>query len=373
MGAENLVLSSKPPETVINIIKAIKGSKAILNNGAFLYTSGISDIKIEGNTITIYRSVQHSRISVDYTLATLDKHGTTTAEGLVDHWQTNNFFFDVGGGSIFTAWEGEVEFRENLPITAGIPLLGALYLVQKPTTILLGAYQTSKSGLYIKDSDTGSLNNWRRLNVKVRFTSEEFKIVDSDDQSKQLSHDVSAFSTGINRTLQWRDRGGVPAFLDDIPIPVSQRAVFLQASAELNQFFPSAGVDTKISVNTIDSNNIIGLSNSEITFEQEGQYAMIATARSFSFAFSAARRFYLIAQQFNGSAWLDVVNGTSFAQIPVFTAKMVILNLSIRITNINQKVRLMGRVDGTEVIIINSPADSNTVACRVSIFKIGEL
>lgn len=75
---------------------------------------------------------------------------------------------DGGAGSgsgTGTGWDGQVEYRANLPITVGVPPIGSIYLVEKPTTFL--GITTYQSGLYIKDSDTGSLSDWRRLNIAV--------------------------------------------------------------------------------------------------------------------------------------------------------------------------------------------------------------
>lgn len=121
-----------------------------------------------------------------------------------------------GGGS-GTGWQGQVEFRSDLPITLGNPAIGDVYLVEKPTTILLGIYTTYQSGLYIRDFNNGNLNDWRRLNVKVKFTDSEFAIVNAIDQSKQARFDVSLVAAAATRIHQLQDKNGVVAHISDIP------------------------------------------------------------------------------------------------------------------------------------------------------------
>ncbi len=128
-----------------------------------------------------------------------------------------------GGGGTGTGWDGQVEFRADLPITLVTPLIGSIFLVEKPTTILFGAYTTYQSGLYLKEADTGSLNDWRRLNIKLKFTDGQFAIVSSADESKQAKFDLSLITTGTTRTLTIQDADGVLAFKTGI------QAFFLEA------------------------------------------------------------------------------------------------------------------------------------------------
>ena len=120
------------------------------------------------------------------------------------------------GGGTGTGWSGQVEFRANLPITLGTPAIGEVYLVEKPTTILLGVYTTYQSGLYIRDFNTGALSDWRKLNVKVKFLDSEFAVVSVGDESKQAKLDISLLTTATTRTLQVPDKDGIIALTSDI-------------------------------------------------------------------------------------------------------------------------------------------------------------
>ena len=121
-----------------------------------------------------------------------------------------------GGGGSGTGWDGQVEFRGDLPITVGTPAVGSIYLVEKPTTILLGAYTTYQSGLYFRDLNNGNLSDWRRLNIKIKFTDGEFKVVGVADESKVLQFDVSSIATSTTRTASWQNSSGIVAWLSDI-------------------------------------------------------------------------------------------------------------------------------------------------------------
>jgi hypothetical protein len=129
------------------------------------------------------------------------------ATGIVIHGDDN------GGGSGI-GWDGQVEFRSDLPITIGIPPVGSIYLVEKKTTLF--GFTTYQSGLYIKELDTGSLNDWRRLNIKVTFQDNEFTIVKAADNSSKAQFDLSLLSTSTTRVLTVQDKDGTIALLSDI-------------------------------------------------------------------------------------------------------------------------------------------------------------
>ena len=129
-------------------------------------------------------------------------------------WARANLGFKSASGGSGAGWDDQVEFRSDLPITLNTPQIGSIYLVEKPTTILLGAFTTYQSGLYIRDFNNGNLNDWRRLNVKVKFTDTEFRIVKASDQSKQAQFDLNLISA--NRSLTIQDKDGTIALVGDI-------------------------------------------------------------------------------------------------------------------------------------------------------------
>ena len=119
-----------------------------------------------------------------------------------------------GGGGTGTGWNGQVEFRSNLPITLGTPAVGEIYLVEKKTTLL--GFTTYQSGLYRRDNNTGALSDWRRLNVKIQFTDSEFTIVSAADTSKRAKFDVSLVTASTTRTYIYPDKNGTIALLSDV-------------------------------------------------------------------------------------------------------------------------------------------------------------
>ena len=97
-----------------------------------------------------------------------------------------------GSGGSGTGWDGQVEFRADLPVTIGIPAIGEVWLVEKPTKVLgITIYQ---SGLYIKDSDTGSLSDWRRLNIAVTIYNSDNEI----NSNRNVGGGTSRFSMAFN-------------------------------------------------------------------------------------------------------------------------------------------------------------------------------
>ena len=175
-----------------------------------------------------------------------------------------------GGGGSGTGWTGQVEFRADLPITIGNPAIGTIYLVEKPTKILLGAYTTYQSGLYIRDFNTGALSDWRKLNVKVKFTDSEFAIVNAIDESKQAKFDLSLVTTSTTRTYNYPDKNGTIALLSDITGGANDK-VKVSANDTTEGYLEDKiiGAASNISITTIndgaDEDSQIDLINTAVT------------------------------------------------------------------------------------------------------------
>jgi hypothetical protein len=131
--------------------------------------------------------------------------------GLVIH-------LDSQGSGTGTGWDGTVNTRNDLPVTIGSPVVGSIYLAKFPIKIGTGilSYTWWQSGLYIRDTDLGSLSDWRRLNTKVKFTDSEFAIVSSANTDKQVRFDSSGITGFTQRTLTFQDKDGTIALLSDI-------------------------------------------------------------------------------------------------------------------------------------------------------------
>jgi len=144
-----------------------------------------------------------------------DPNGVTFTDATLRDFARENLGKTSGGGS-GTGWDGRVDLYANLPTTLSNPAIGSIYLVEQPTTILFGAYKTRQSGLYIKDLDTGSLSDWRKLNVKVNFTDAEFALVNAADNSKRAKIDLSLLTTSTTYTYQHQGKNGIIAHLSDL-------------------------------------------------------------------------------------------------------------------------------------------------------------
>jgi len=200
---------------LVDVIKTLKKTEVVFDDGSILRV-GKSDIEIEDvpdsggdQLILINPQIGEKQFRVLFSSATLNKQGQVTATALVDFWESNNFFFDIGSQVIA---DGRVEFRADLPITISFPAVGAIFFVEKPT-LILGLWKQYPSGSYIKDTDTGSLTDWRKTNDKNRFTTNEFRVFDATDQSKQFQHDLTAVSTSSIITAIWRNLTGTVSFL----------------------------------------------------------------------------------------------------------------------------------------------------------------
>ena len=204
-----------------NVVKTLKKTELVfqLNDGRLRI--GKADIRWEtidndgtpDERIIITPEIQERDYRVNFSSPTLDKQGASNAQELVDFWEANNFFFDIGQQPIA---DGRVEFRADLPITIGFPPIGSIFIVEKPTFILV-IWKQFTSGHYIKDTDTGSLNDWRKFNKKSRFTTDEFRIFDATDQTKQVAFDASSQNTGTTKILPIQNLDYSTGLIEDAP------------------------------------------------------------------------------------------------------------------------------------------------------------
>ena len=167
--------------------------------------------------LNVIKLLDHKTVEIDRwppdqaTLIDIDNN-VTNVNGDLDLMFTtlcDTFFFrDVKPIDISKGWAGEVDTRNDLPVTVGVPDIGTVYLVKNPiTSTVLGIpYRTYQSGLYIRDLDNGNLNDWRRLNVKVQFTDTEFKLHDVSDISKVFRFTATGLTPGSERTLTPQDK-----------------------------------------------------------------------------------------------------------------------------------------------------------------------
>lgn len=172
-------------------------------------------------TLTTIAFIENEALKIDLSVDSVDVNGVTVwpdAGALRDALELVFFFSVVGVGG----WDAEVSTRNDLPVTTPLPPIGVVYLVTNPvTSFVIGIpYRTFQSGLYIRDTLNGNLNDWRRLNVKVQFTTSEFRLVDPADTGKQMDFDVSAATSGTINTHSLQGKDGVLAHLADISAPV---------------------------------------------------------------------------------------------------------------------------------------------------------
>ena len=178
-------------------------------------SGNIIRIKDTTRNLTTVAFIENEALKIDLSVDTVNVNGTTVwadADALLNALKAV-FFFSLGGTG---GWNGEVDTRNDLPLTSP-PLIGQIYLVRNPITdTVLGIpYRTYQSGLYIKDADTGSLSDWRRLNVKVQFTDSEFTLNNASNTSKQAKFNLANISSGFSRLLALPDRDGTLALLEN--------------------------------------------------------------------------------------------------------------------------------------------------------------
>jgi len=184
------------------------------------------------------------------------------------------FFRKIGGGGSGQGWDGSVSDRNSLPTTIP-PNAGDIYLVENPVTVtVIGIpYKTYQSGLYIRDTENGNLSDWRRLNVKVKFTSTEFRIVDPIDTSKQLGFLANLLTSGTPRFLTAQDKSYTVGDHSDIV----QNAIDI---ADRQNKVPSAALDNIASWDASGNTKDSGVPVSAIGLPKEYRHIYFATTNA---------------------------------------------------------------------------------------------
>jgi hypothetical protein len=144
----------------------------------------------------------------------VDSSDTVFTEATFLSFVRDNLGFNTASGGS-GAIDGEVEYRGDLPIVVGTPSVGSVYIVEKNTTFL--GFTTYQNGLYIRQTNAGSLSDWERMNVKTNFTDSEFSIVNATDTTKKATFDGSVIATGTTRNYGLQDESGVLALTKNIP------------------------------------------------------------------------------------------------------------------------------------------------------------
>ena len=151
-----------------NVVKSTNYTKLIFDDDSELRVA-VADTRfeiIEGvEIIYIYPRIREKEYRVLYSSPTLDKYGTSTAQELLDYWESNFFFYDVGVVGTFT-FDGE--YANYTALTTAIPagLAGrfAYVLNSQGTSWLPG----SLGGTYYGAGwyyDTGSI--WANKNDEI--------------------------------------------------------------------------------------------------------------------------------------------------------------------------------------------------------------
>lgn len=174
-------------------------------NTLYLYDSTgiLKKIGVSGTHQENNRS--KDRIPIDLSIDTVDVDGTASwaNSGVLLDALRAIFFLASGGGS-GQGWDGVVANRNALPITDP-PAVGSVYLAENPV-LIAGIYKQYTSGLYIRQTSTGALSDWRKLNTKSRFTTSEFRVLDAADQTKQIAIANAGQTTGTTRTWTAPDK-----------------------------------------------------------------------------------------------------------------------------------------------------------------------
>lgn len=116
----------------------------------------------------------------------------------------------IGSGSTPTSGStySEVNLYSELPAAGAHS--GEIYVVRTSS----GAYiiNRNEAGLYFSNGIS-----WRRLgDIPSFFLSDNFQIIDENDQTKGVTFDLSGITTNIFRTLKVQDSDGTIAYLTDI-------------------------------------------------------------------------------------------------------------------------------------------------------------
>lgn len=166
---------------VDNLVKRSDGKSIVeLVGGRNIHVAGGVSLSVQDDIIQVSNSVTRETYDIDFNGVNLEKHGQTTAKGLMDYYVDNNFFFSRSGGSggviiinqnhVFTTFALRDEyFDPTLPI--GAPTDNTAELVANTTLILItgeGSANIIQRWDGVSDPVTYSNTNWTDVTDTVR-------------------------------------------------------------------------------------------------------------------------------------------------------------------------------------------------------------
>jgi len=220
-------------------------------------------------------------------------------------------FSTTSGGS--GVIDGEVEYRGDLPTTIGDPVVGSVYLVEKNTTFL--GFVTYQNGLYIRQTNAGSLSDWERMNVKTNFTDTEFSIVNATDTTKKAKFDASTIATATTRTYIFPDKDGTIALLSDVGTSEDLATTLANGNTtgannivlSNGQFFIAPDGNAKISLDGSEAR----LEATDSIYYQGGTFGVSGT--SYCGVNNEVAYFGMFNQTFSRTGYMAITNNDSAA------------------------------------------------------------
>ena len=255
---------------LVNVIKTLKKTELVFEDDNCKLRVGKSDVKVEDQDgeelISIYPEIREREYRVLYSSSTLDKHGTSNAQELIDYWEANNFFFDlsgVGTGSGISFDYRAVDYNDLITNVAPNPTDGEIAFTERSyttgtpwwdfvnatATIYLSGFYIAENGVWISDKE--------KIAEQLQINIDDIEAIEAENlaqntaisnNSSNISQNASAIiveaSTRANADLLLSDR------IDNIPPPPVD-SVFGRVGAIVSQ--NDDYTSSQVQVTTLDS------------------------------------------------------------------------------------------------------------------------
>lgn len=112
-------------------------------------------------------------------------------------------------------FDGAVDTWDDLPVSLVAAPVGSLYVVLQSSGVWF--VDRKEAGTWYRATAGGTSADWVRLgNFDEMMVDDNLRIRDDGDPTKEIGFELSNLSSGATRTIQFQDRDGTLAYLDDL-------------------------------------------------------------------------------------------------------------------------------------------------------------
>jgi len=184
-------------------------------------------------------------------------------------------------------------------------------------------------------------------------------IVDGVDSDAFYLQGSGTDDNGTNVTIKISGDGNI-AYVIAAP---TQKVVFIQASDNTEQAPQRVSTTQNVNVNTVERSHKMSITGGEeIEWEETGEYDVSVTLGIKNDIARIPKRAIFHLEQWDGAAWTKITNTGRQIFLQKKEENLVIINGSVRVTDITHKMRIRMNCNDLGMILVNRDANAATAA-----------